>query len=158
MRNAGFTTFCGLDSLLRSVRCEDKNPQDAREILPSFLLSPISLAILVLAKFFRPTLLLFSLFFITSVPVVGIVLLSSQTLHMGPGNQDSHRHTQSFRNSRVNPNILILFTPWALHFLNKYRILSVQIPWDPCNTFRIQVTCTRSFQSFPQTTKIRMFN
>ena len=93
MRNAGFTTFCGLDSLLRSVRCEDKNPQEARKFLPSFLLSPISLTILVLAKFFQPTLLPFSLPFITSVPVVGIVLLSSQTLHMGPGNQAQWKST-----------------------------------------------------------------
>jgi hypothetical protein len=78
-------------------------------LLPLFL-PHFPLRILVFAIFSRPSHLPFSLF-ITSVPVVGIVLLSSQSLHIGFGNQDSHRHAQSFRNSRVIQIYLFSITP-----------------------------------------------
>ena len=69
------------------------------------------------SQIFLTLLLPFSLLFlITSVPMVGIVLLSSRTLHMGPGNQDPHRHAKSFWNSRINPNTIVFVHTWASVF------------------------------------------
>ena len=79
------TVFFGLCAHLLS--------SEARYFLASFL-SP-NLMLDILAAFFWPTHLPFSVFIVTSVPCVGVVTFSCWPIFSGP--QDAHRDIQRFR-------------------------------------------------------------